>query len=69
MRKFSTVSTAFSGSVTRYHNTAFTFTVTLSRVMVSCCSIGDVTTRRSIRVSFSTPSGMSQNIPGPRSPV
>jgi len=57
-RKSSTVSTAFSGFSTRYQSTAFTFTVTLSRVIVSCCSVGLVTMRRFTRTLLSMPSGI-----------
>jgi len=57
--KFSTESTALAGSTTRNQSTALTFTVTLSRVIVSCCSTAMVTVRVSIFRCHSM-SGMSQ---------
>ena len=60
--------TDLAASTIRYHSTALTFTVTLSRVIVSCCSAETVRVRMSIFTERSIPSGMIQYKPGPRSP-
>src|ERR1700722_4241251 len=60
--------TAFAASTIRYQRTALTLMVTLSRVMVSCCSAETVRVRMSTRTERSTPSGMIQYKPGPRKP-
>jgi hypothetical protein len=60
--------TDFDASTTRNQSTALTFTVTLSRVMVSCCSAEIVRVRMSMVIARSNPSGMIQYRPGPRRP-
>ncbi len=61
--------TALAASMTRYHSTALTLMVTLSRVMVSCCSAETVRVRMSTLTERSIPKGMIQYNPGPRSPM
>jgi hypothetical protein len=50
-------------------STALTLIVTLSRVIVSCCSAETVRVRMSIVTARSMFSGMIQYSPGPRRPT
>src|ERR1700730_14733639 len=58
--------TDLAASTIRYHSTALTLIVTLSRVMVSCCSAETVRVRISTETERSMPSGMIQYKPGPQ---
>ena len=63
-KKFSTFTTAATGSMTRKYTTASTVAGTLSRVMTSCLATSMVTTRRSIFTMRST-IGIRKMRPGP----
>src|SRR5882762_5973403 len=60
--------TDFSASTIRYQSTPLTLMVTLSRVIVSCCSADTVRVRMSTRTERSMFNGMIQYRPGPRGP-
>jgi len=66
--RFATAITDLAASVIRYQRTALTRMVTLSRVMVSCCSAETVRVRMSMITAARCRGGRSKT-GGPRSPL